>query len=181
MPTEPATEPQQSPLERARHSLAAPAETLAQAEPRRGQLPRGSTSRALPAAAIAGGVALAMAAYGYATSRDLVAAMGLCAIGVIGLAVTLAAFSRARRLERRCQMLGRARAESERARHVLEVENAELERRNAELEAQHAAIVDGFEWVDEQTAGRLRDLLEAAGTELADLAEAVLDDDREDG
>jgi hypothetical protein len=77
-------------------------------------------------------------------------------------------------------VLGRARAESERARHDLEVENAELRRHNADLQAEHAAIFDGFEWVDERTAGRLRALLEAAGLELADLADMVLDDDEED-
>jgi hypothetical protein len=82
-------------------------------------------------------------------------------------------------LERRCELLGRARAESERARQDLELENAELRRRHAALEAREAAVADGFDWVDEQTAGRLRALLDAAGLELADLADIVLDDDEE--
>jgi hypothetical protein len=65
-------------------------------------------------------------------------------------------------------------------RHALEVENAERERRNVDLEARQAAIIDGFDWVDEQTAGRLGDLLEAAGLELANRAEEVLDEPEDD-
>ena len=86
-----------------------------------------------------------------------------------------------RRLALRCEALGRVRAEAECARYELEVENAELERRNADLEAERAAIVDGFDWIDEQSAGRLRKLLEAAGLEVADLVDMALDDTDEDG
>ena len=66
------------------------------------------------------------------------------------------------------------------ARSLLEeLENAELRRRHAAVEAREAAVADGFDWVDEQTAGRLRALLDAAGLELADLADMVLDDDED--
>ena len=75
--------------------------------------------------------------------------------------------------------LGALGRESERARHDLEVENAELRRRNAELESREAAVNDGFDWVDEQASGQLRALLEQAGLELADLTDMVLDDEEE--
>ncbi len=129
--------------------------------------------------AIAAGLAFTVGLYGIAASRDLVAAIGLCAVGLIALGTTLATRIRVQALERRCELLGRARAESERARHDLELENTELRRRHAALEAREAAVADGFDWVDEQTAGRLRALLDAAGLELADLADMVLDDDEE--
>jgi hypothetical protein len=41
------------------------------------------------------------------------------------------------------------------------------------------AISDGFEYMDAQTAGRLRALLEAAGCDLAELTDFVLDDSDE--
>ena len=97
------------------------------------------------------------------------------------VAIGLGARASLRRLALRCEALGRARAEAEFARYELEVENAELERRNADLEAERAAIVDGFDWIDEQSAGRLRKLLEAAGLEVADLVDMALDDTDEDG
>ena len=129
-----------------------------------------------PVAELLIGLALAAAVYGVAASDEVLALLGLATTALIAMLVVLGARASMRRLERRCEVLGRARAESERACHELEVENAELERRNADLEEQRAAIVNGFDWVDEQTAGRLRSLLDAAGLELADLADMVLDD-----
>jgi len=124
-------------------------------------------------------VALALAAFGVATDNGGVTAYGIAAIAPAALGMAIAAWTSIRRLERRCVLLGRARAESERARHDLELENAKLRRRVEQLETREAAIDDGFHWVDEQTAGRLRALLDAAGLELADLTEMVLDDDEE--
>jgi hypothetical protein len=118
-------------------------------------------------------LALGVTGYGVAANDDILAVIGLGAIALTATAIGLGARASLRRLERRCEVLGRAR-------HQLEVENAELERRNADLEEERAAIVNGFDWVDEQTAGRLRSLLEAAGLELADLADMVLDDLDED-
>jgi len=125
-------------------------------------------------------LAVGVAAYGVAADHEILSVIGLAAIALTALSIALGARASMRGLERRCEVLGRARAESERGRHELEVVNAELERRNSDLEAERAAVVDGFDWIDEQTAGRLRDLLEAAGIELADLADMVLDDSDED-
>lgn len=124
--------------------------------------------------------AFAVAAYGVASSRGSLATAGLVVAAVVSLASAAAGGASRGRLERRNERLGRARAESERARHDLAVENAELRRHVASLQAQRTAIVDGFDWIDEHTAGRLRALLDESGLQLANLADTVLDDDRED-
>jgi hypothetical protein len=126
-------------------------------------------------------LALGVTGYGVAANDDILAAIGLAGIALTAMAIGLGARASRRRLALRCEALGRARAEAEFARYELEVENAELERRNADLEAERAAIVDGFDWIDEQSAGRLRKLLEAAGLEVADLVDMALDDTDEDG
>ena len=137
-------------------------------------------SQAFLATAILTGLALGVAVYGVGANRDTLTAIGLAATVVATAAMAFGARAATRRLERRCQVLGRAREESERARHDLEVENAELERKNADLEAQQLAIFEGFDWVDERTDGRLSDLIEDAGAELAEFADEVLDDPAED-
>ena len=129
--------------------------------------------------AITAGLAFTVGLYGIAANRDLVAAIGLCAVGLTALAMKAAAGIRVQALRRRCELLGRARAKSERARHDLEIENAELRRRNAELESREAAVNDGFDWVDEQASGRLRALLDQAGLQLADLTDMALDDEEQ--
>ena len=126
------------------------------------------------------GLAFAVAVYGVAASRDLVAVVGLAAVAFAVVAMTRGARTSIRALERRCEVPGRARAESERARHDLEVENAELERRYADLRARHAAIVEGFDALDERTGGRLYELIEEAGDELGELTKEGLDDPREE-
>lgn len=144
---------------------------------RPGRAVRDSGSRLI--VAFAAGLAFTVGLYGIAANRDLVAALGLCAVGLTALALKVAAGMRVQALKRRCEMLGRARAKSERARHDLELELAELRRHNAELESREAAVNDGFDWVDEQASGRLRALLDQAGFELADLTDMVLDDEEE--
>jgi hypothetical protein len=129
--------------------------------------------------AIAAGLGFTVGLYGIVANRDLVAAIGLCSVGLTTLAMKASARIRVRASERRCELLGRARARSERARHDLEVENAELRRRNAELESREAAVNDGFDWVDQQASGQLRALLEQSGLELADLTDLVLDDEEQ--
>ncbi len=142
-----------------------------------GRAVRDSGSRLI--VAIAAGLAFTVALSGIVANRDLVAAIGLCSVGLATLAMKASARIRVRAWERRCGLLGRARARSERARHDLEVENAELRRRIAELEAREAAINAGFGWVDEQASGQLRALLDQSGLELADLADLVLDEEEQ--
>lgn len=140
-----------------------------------GRAVRDSGSRLI--IAIAAGVAFTAGLYGIVANRDLLAAIGLCSVGLTTLAMRVSARIRVRASKRRCELLGRARARSERARHDLEVENAELRHRNAELEAREAAINAGFDWLDEQSSGQLRALLDQSGLELADLADLVLDEE----
>lgn len=144
---------------------------------RAGQAVRDSGSRLRVVGAA--GVAFTVSLYGILAGRDLVAAIGLCALSLAAVAMKAAAGIRAQGLERRCKLLGRARMESERARHSLEIENAELRRRNAALESREAAVNDGFDWVDEQASGRLRALLDQAGLQLADLTDMALDDEEQ--
>jgi hypothetical protein len=141
---------------------------------RRGRRP--FAPRTLRPTVILIGLAFAVAVYGVAASRDLVAVVGLAAVAFAMVAMARGARTSIRALMRRCEVHGRARAESERARHDLEVENAELERRYADLRARHAAIVEGFDALDERTGGRLYDLIEQAGDELGELTEEALDD-----
>src|SRR6266496_4360367 len=148
--------------------------TLGRTRASTGATPHAPASRAFaPLLAVELLVILALGVTGYAVAAndDILAAIGLAGIALTAMAIGLGARASMRRLALRCEALGRARAEAEFARYELEVENAELERRNADLEAERAAVVDGFDWIDEQTAGRLRNLLEAAGVELADLAD----------
>lgn len=152
-------------------------QAVLRSDARPGRAVRDSGSRLI--VATAAGLAFTVGLYGIAANRDLVAAIGLCAVGLTTLALKAAAGIRVHALKRRCEMLGRARAKSERARHDLELENAELRRHIADLESREAVVNDGFDWVDEQTSGRLRALLDQAGLELADLTDVVLDDEEE--
>ena len=140
-----------------------------------------SLASALLAAELLVVLALGVTGYAVAADDDILAAVGLAGIALTAMSIGLVARASMRRLALRCEALGRARAEAEFARYELEVENAELERRNAGLETERAAIVDGFDWIDEQSAGRLRKLLEAASLEVADLVDMALDDMDEDG
>ena len=128
--------------------------------------------RTFRATAILIGLAFGVAVYGVAAGRDARRRDRPC--GRRLAVVAMARGARARRSERwsaaaRCLgALGRspsAPATTWRSR------TRSWSGRNADLEAQHAAIFEGFDWIDERTAGRLRDLLEEAGDELAELAD----------
>lgn len=71
---------------------------------------------------------------------------------------------------------GRALAKSERAREELRLANERLQRSNADLQAFQLAVVQGFDVIDERTQGRLKELVEEAGDELAALVDDALDD-----
>lgn len=77
--------------------------------------------------------------------------------------------------ERLSESLGQALAESERARAALSTANEELQRRNVELRTLHIAVGEGFALIDERTRGRLRELVEEAGDDLAALVDDALD------
>jgi hypothetical protein len=125
-------------------------------------------------------LAYAVTLSGLGTGRTEIAAFGLAAIAIAASALAIIARASIARLERKCERLGRARAQSERARHDLEVENAELERRNLDLRTRLIALVRGFDALNEQTSGRLYDLIEEAGEELAEYADELLAAGREE-
>lgn len=72
-----------------------------------------------------------------------------------------------------------ALAESERARAELLAANERLRRSNADLRRVQRHIARGFDVLDERTEGRLRELVEQAGDELAALVDRIVD--RRDG
>jgi hypothetical protein len=165
-----------TPLDPARATWNAEADQAGRSEPRHPHNP----GRSLVVRALLLVAAFAVASWGIASARTGLAATGLAAAAVAVLASGVAVSAWIGRLERHAGRLGRARAESERARQRLEAENAELRRQVTGLHARHGAIVDGFDWADDHTAGQLRALLDSAGLELADLADGVLDDLEED-
>lgn len=76
---------------------------------------------------------------------------------------------------RQLELFDEALAESERARAELLVANEKLRRSNANLRRLHLAVAQGFDVLDERTEGRLRELVEQAGDELAELVDLALD------
>lgn len=62
-----------------------------------------------------------------------------------------------------------ALAEAERARDELSDANEDLARANVQIQAAHIAYTDLLNLTDEQTQGRVRELIEDTGAGLADL------------
>ena len=75
--------------------------------------------------------------------------------------------------------LGRALADAERARDELADANQDLARANAQIQAVHIAYADLLNLTDERTHGRVRELIEDAGEELAELLEAEMERERQ--
>ena len=73
---------------------------------------------------------------------------------------------------RTSEVLDRTLAEAERARDELRGrERASCSEGTHELQALELAVEEGFDWIDERTQGRLRELVEEAGDELAALVD----------
>ena len=103
-------------------------------------------------------VALAAASYGVETDHTTIAMIGLVVTAVVAAAAAL----RANR--------------STRVRDALLEANGNLRRRNTDLEAMHRAVLQGLDVIDERTQGRLWELFEETGDELAELVDEALDD-----
>jgi hypothetical protein len=80
---------------------------------------------------------------------------------------------------RQLELFDEALAESERARAELLAANERLRRSNADLRRVQRHVAEGFAVLDERTDGRLRELVEQAGDELAALVDRIVD--RRDG
>jgi gas vesicle protein len=103
-------------------------------------------------------VLLAAASYGVETNNRTIAMIGLVVTAVVAAAAAL----RANR--------------STRVRDALLEANGNLRRRNTDLEAMHQAVLQGLDVIDERTQGRLWELFEETGDELAELIDEALDD-----
>jgi hypothetical protein len=101
---------------------------------------------------------LAAASYGVETNNRTIAMIGLVVTAVVAAAAAL----RANR--------------STRVRDALLEANGNLRRRNTDLEAMHQAVLQGLDVIDERTQGRLWELFEETGDELAELIDEALDD-----
>ncbi len=112
----------------------------------------------LLAALSASAASLATASYGVEAGEKTVAMIGLAATAMVAVAATLFA------------------NRSIRTRDDLRAANAELRRRNTDIEARYRTVAYGLDVVDGRTRGRLWELLEEAGDELAELADEALDE-----
>jgi hypothetical protein len=111
---------------------------------------------------VATSLALVMTAYGVGSDRKAVALIGLASTVVVVAALVFSASS------------------SSHGREVLLAANEELQRRNADLEALHLAVLTGLDVIDQETHGRLLELIQEAGDELAVLVDETLDDGMKD-
>lgn len=112
-----------------------------------------TTIATLPAAGVA--------TYGVATDWKAVSMIGLAATVLI-TAVTSISASR-----------------SLSARNAMHLANKELQKKNDDLRTSQLAVVRGFDLIDERTQGRLTELVEEVGDELAALADDVFDEPTE--
>ena len=119
-------------------------------------------------------VTLGVAHYGDASDSGAVALVGLLTSAAVGGAMTLRARESIRTAEDAYSRLDRALADAEHARDELIVANEELRRANVQLQAMLIALADALNLADERTHGRMRELIEDVGGELADLLEEQL-------
>ncbi|MEJ7569221.1 MAG: hypothetical protein WKF41_13255 [Gaiellaceae bacterium] len=125
---------------------------------------------------VAIGNTLGVATYGLVTDRGSVAMVGLAASVAIAVAMALRARDSIGTAERSSELLDRALAESEHARDQLHLANEKLQRTNASLRTLQVVVAQGFDLIDERTQGRLRELVDEAGDDLAALVDETLDD-----
>ena len=105
-----------------------------------------------------------VAGYGLTIGSRGLTVVGLGACLAIGVAMAFRATDSIQTAETAYLTLDRALADTERARD-------ELARANVEIQAMQIAFADLLNLTDERTHGRIRELIEDAGQELADLLE----------
>ena len=119
-------------------------------------------------------ITLGVAHYGDAADSGPVALVGLLTSAVVGGAMALRARESIRTAEDAYSRLDRALADAEHARDELILANEELRKANVQLQAMQIALRDALNLADERTHGRMRELIEDVGGELADLLEEQL-------
>lgn len=117
---------------------------------------------------------LLVAGYGVVSDVSSLSLVGLAASFAIGVAMAARGRDAIRTAEDAYERLDDSLAETERARDELDAANEELRRANVEIRAMSVANAQLLNLADERTGGRMRDLIEETGTDLAALLEEQL-------
>jgi hypothetical protein len=117
---------------------------------------------------------LGSALYGLVAEKPAVVLVGVVTGAWIGAAMAFRARSSIRTAETAYDRLDEAHRDSERSRDELSIANQELGRTNVDLRTLHVAMADLLNLADERTHGRMRELIEDTGGELADMLEREL-------
>jgi len=113
--------------------------------------------------------------YGLLEDSRALTAIGLAASVSIGIAMALRARDSIQTAESAYGRLDRALADAERSRDELADANKDLARSNAQIQAVHIAYADLLNLTDERTRGRMRELIEDTGEDLAELLEGEME------
>lgn len=116
--------------------------------------------------------------YGLLEDSRALTVIGLVASVSIGIAMALRARDSIQTAESAYGRLDRALAEAERARDKLADANEDLARANVQIQAVHIAYADLLNLTDERTHGRVRELIEDTGGELAEFLEGEMERER---
>ena len=119
-----------------------------------------------------------VASYGLHEDSRALTLIGLFASVSIGIAMAFRARDSIQTAESAYGRLDRALADAERARDELADANEDLARANAQIQAVHIAYADLLNLTDERTRGRVRELIEDAGEDLAELLEGEMERER---
>ena len=117
---------------------------------------------------------LGVAFYGYWVGISAVAVVGVIAGAVVGLAMALRAREAIRTAEDAYARLDRALAEAERSHDKLVLANEELQRANVQMKTMQIALAEALNLADERSQGRMREIIEDMGDELASILEEQL-------
>jgi hypothetical protein len=123
-------------------------------------------------------VTLGVACYGLLVGSGVLVVIGVLASVGIGAAMALRARDSIRTAEDAYSRLDQALSESEQARDELAASNEDLARVNLELRVMHTAFADLLNLADERSSGRMRELIEDTGDELAELLEETMEQRR---
>ena len=118
---------------------------------------------------------LTVAGYGLTIDARALALVGLVASVSIGAAMALRARAAIRSAENAYSRLDESLADVERARDDLTLANEELARSNARVQAMQIVHAELLNLADERTHGRMRELIEETGSDLAELLKEELD------
>lgn len=121
-------------------------------------------------------ITLGVATHGLISDRRNVALIGILASITIAVAMVIRARDSLRTVERSSELLDSVLTEAERERARLDLANARLQQTNVSLRMIQLAVRQGFNLIDEQTQGRLREVVEQSGGDLAALVDETLEE-----